>query len=381
MPVLKVTGVRLDQGAVGPRQVVAVPQSKAAPPPIAPGQWARNGKSPNARLISALNEAANHAALFRAKQIFAATGKIAAAGIISSSGAGDRARWRFAFRTGPYTHALMAMVVLAPQSSSFGTNSYARIDIATNAAGTPAITSQTFTYGANPVGNTYTGGWQLLKLVTGYIDGVAADTEYYGTVYDVDYGRVQSCVIFDLPSLTENFDGYNATNITAESQILDTYRANLASMVNDVWKKSGATLLNWTVDADSAKRVISSTSPTNIVDGTSTAVGASAPGFVLDMRNRARLSQTSGVPVVLKMYGYSDITAGGGSCTLYLKNSAGTNVATLVGLTGSGAASAQWYSTTATLPAVQDTYYLMATETTGFDLVNLLAVSMYEYET
>jgi hypothetical protein len=379
MPVLKVTGVRLDQGAVGPRQVVAVPQSKAAPPPIAPGQWARNGKSPNARLISALNEAANHAALFRAKQIFAATGKIAAAGIISSSGAGDRARWRFAFRTGPYTHALMAMVVLAPQSSSFGTNSYARIDIATNAAGTPAITSQTFTYGANPVGNTYTGGWQLLKLVTGYIDGVAADTEYYGTVYDVDYGRVQSCVIFDLPSLTENFDGYNATNITAESQILDTYRANLASLVNDVWKKSGATLLNWVTDTEATPRTFTSTTPTNIVDGSSTTYVAAAPGFTLDMRNRARLSQTSGVPVVVKAYGVSTAGDGGADAILYLKNSAGSTVASITGLSNSVA---QWYSTTATLPATQDTYYLMGeASSSSSDQFSLSAVSIYEYET
>jgi hypothetical protein len=375
MPVLKVTGVRLDVGAVGPRQVVAVPQSKAAPPPIAPGQWARNGKSPNARLISSLNEAANHSALFRGKQIFAATGKIAAAGITSSFGAGDRARWRFACRTGPYTHALMAMVVLAPQSSSFDSNSYARIDLATNAAGTPAITSQTFTYGANPVGNTYTGGWQFLKVVTGYIDGVSADTEYYGTVYDVDYGRVQSCFIFDLPSLTENFDGYNATNITAESQILDTYRANLASLVNDVWKKSGASVLNWTVDDQSSARSTSGALVTNVIDGTSTTVSASTPGYTINMTGKDRLSQTSGVPVVMKVFG--NITVGSGSGSVYLKNSSGVTVGTVSGFTST---TAGWRSASFNLPATEDKYDLHIEETVGGDTFECRAISIYEYE-
>lgn len=378
MPIPKVYGDRIAIGSVGSRQVAALPASKAASPPIGLNRWARNGKSPSAQLVSALQEATNQSVLFRSKEVFRYAATFADA--VGSAGAGDRSRWRFAFHTGPYTHALMVVVVMRPQDVSYDNNTYARLDLSTAVTGTPVALSQTFVHGSSPIGTGEARGWQYLKEVTSYVQGITKDTDYYGHFVDVDGARIQSATVYELSSMTQNLSGYLAQNLTGQSPILDVYRENVAVIQRALWKRGGAQVLNWTSGDCNATvtlgRFTGSTVSRNVINDSSTAVSAATPGYTLDMTGKNRLTQTTGVPVVMKAFG--SITGGSGG-RVYLRNSAGAAVLTLDPTWVNGAP-AQWYSVSGVLPASLAKYDPHYDCKIGGATFTLRGVSVYEYD-
>ena len=375
MPRLKIPGSSLTPGTVGPRQVRGNPASKSASPPIQVRQYCINGYPPSAQYWNQLNEATNQAALYRAKQVFHATGRVGIGGAgIESSTASGRNRWRFAFTTGPYTTRLMAMAALAPPDSGFGVASAGRLRIYSDATESTTVDTAWFYYGANPGGTSASTGWQHVRVQLLPIEGLTANTAYYGLWDDQVYGRLISATVFELPSLTEGISGYLPQSLNADSEVLDVYRENVATVQKAIWKQQGSHLICWTVNVQSSPFTIASATPTNLVDGTSTTYSSSIPGFTLDMQYRDRLSQTSGVPVTLKVCASQSSGATG---RVYLKDSTG---ATVLSITDGWTASAAWQSTTGYLPATEDKYYLVADNNSGGTL-SVYAVSLYEYET
>ncbi len=369
-PRKKIYGAEVDPSLVGSRQIPSNPASKSANGPIQVWNHARNGKPPVTPLINGFCEAANQAILYRTKENFHYGGAITGGVVARTSGAaGDRARWRFAFHTSPYTHALMAVVIMHPQSTGFTTSSKSRIDIL-NGAGS-VVGSATFTYGANPDGTSAVTAIAYAKVMQQYIDtGISPDTDYTGVVYDVDYGRVVSCSVFELQSMTEFFDGYMPMNITAESSILDVYRQKLATIINGLWTRGGATVFNWTADVQASPRTNGTASAVNIIDGSSTTYGSAIPGYELDMTGKARLSQTTGVPVRMQVYAKRDSA----TATIDLRDSAGVSIMSVT-----PSVAADWQTVTGVLPTGASKYYLTSTSD-GIDLVYVYAVSVYEYE-
>ena len=59
LPLKKIYGTDVDPSMVGPRQVVAVPATKSASPPIQLDRFCRNGRHPDASFANALAEATN----------------------------------------------------------------------------------------------------------------------------------------------------------------------------------------------------------------------------------------------------------------------------------------------------------------------------------
>src|SRR5688572_31517665 len=98
---IKIFGDRLDVGSVGSRQVRAIPASKTAAAPLQVWRYCRNGRHPSAQYWNRLNEQTNQAALYRTKELFNWMSRVGfgVTGTPTSSGAGDRDRWRFAFHT------------------------------------------------------------------------------------------------------------------------------------------------------------------------------------------------------------------------------------------------------------------------------------------
>lgn len=371
-PIKKLYGINVDPALIGSRQVPQNPASKAAAPPLQVWRYARNGRPVDVDLINKLLEAGNQAVLYRTKEVFHSSARIGADHAPASAGAGDRGRWMFHFHTGLYTHSLMAVLVMTPQSSGYTSNSAARIDIH-NTSGV-VVASSTFNYGANPGGTTTVDNIQFARVYQQYVDGVSPDTDYYGTVYDVDNGRTVSCSVFELQSMTENFSGYLPQNLNADSSILDVYREKLATLTYNLWRRGAATVFNWTVDAIASPRTTTGTTPVNLIDGTSTTYGAAIPGFTLDMTGKARLSQTTGVPVRMAVYMDSPVASG---TVVNLRDSAGTSV---MQVTYGGAGSAVgWYTTTGVLPASSAKYYLTF-NSSGATTASVIAVSLIEYE-
>jgi len=377
MPTLKFYGDR--PPVPGARQVPTVPATKAASPPIQTDRYFRNGKPPDASVFSSMNEAMNQAMLYRTKEVFSYCGVLGAGGGlgVSSAGAGSRIRWRFAFHTSPYAHALFCRAFMYPQSAGFNSNAFAAMDI-TNAAGA-VLTTANFYYGTNPLQTANVAGWQYMKIVDKFIDlsavGLAADTDYYGLVYDGDNGLIQSIAVADIQSMSENYAGYLPQNFTQESLILDEYRQNLVAPMPTLWKRGGAKVLNFTVDnSATSPRTIAVNTATNIIDSSSTTYGASIPGYTLDMTGKARLSQSSGCPCVMKVYVSCTSAANG---VVHLRDSAGTIVATCTNTGGAGVAG--WIASAAfNLPANSSKYYL--THQTAAGTLSTHAVSIYEYE-
>lgn len=261
---------------------------------------------------------------------------------------------------------------MVEQDSGADQNSYARLDIA-NGSGS-VVASTTFVYGVSPSGTAYlNGGWQGLKQIMGFIEGLDPDTAYFGTFYDVDYGRLQSGCVFELATLSEN-GGYLAQNITTHSAILDIHRQYPAEVLNAILTKGGSQVFNWTVDDDASTFRTNATSTfKNLNDDSYISVSAASPGYVLDLSNKARLSQPTGVPVTMSVCA-SNSTAGGKG-VLKLVDSSG---ATVLSITDGWTASATWQTVTGLLPEAEGKYDLHFSNN-GTGTFNVKAVSVYEY--
>lgn len=374
MPRILMDGGQLAPGSVGPRQVRGNPTTKAATPPIEVKKFCQNGDSPSAQYWNLLNEATNAAALYRAKQVFSCSTRIGlSAATVPSSTAGTRNRWRAAFHTGPYTTRVMARVVLCPPNNNFGNATYGKLTIFSGTTEGTTVGSASFYYGAGP-GTTIVNGYQYLREIMLPIEGLTASTDYTLRFDDIDYGRIICASVFELPSLNDGITGSLPLTLNQDSEVLHIYRSNVATVQKNLWKRAGGTILTWTVDEQSSPRTNATSTATNLIDGSSTTYSASIPGFTFDMSNKARLSQTSGVPIKVRVYGsYS-----ADSCYVTLRDSTGASV---VEVTVNGAAA--WYSNTGYLPASSGKYYLTHHADTGLgpNTVTTYAVSIFPYET
>jgi len=361
----------------GDRQVPTVPSTKSASPPINTDRWARNGRHPDASVFNEMNHQMNQAVLFRTREAFSIGGDLGSApGIQATSTAGTRTRWRGAFRTMPFHHALLVRAVMFPPSSNYGNDTYATIRIYSDATETTLVSTTELHFGPGPAGAVSVGGWQYHRIIDSFIEGLTADTEYFILVSDVDYGRIQSMAVADLQSATQGNDGYLPTNFTEQSQLLDEYRANLVELIEPLEKKGGAKVLQWTANIQGTPRTTTSASAINVIDNTSTTYAAATPGYTLDMRGKARLSQqTSGIPIVFKAF-VSCTSASNG--VVHLRDSSGTIIATCTNAYGAGVTG--WLSATGVLPATND-QKVYVTYQTAAGTLSCYAYVVYEYET
>lgn len=383
MPLNKFYGDRLAAVSAGSKQVVALPATRAAQPPIQLNRWFRNGKSPNAVTCSGLNEAANQAVLFRSKCVFQWGSYVyndTINGLLTSQVGSERERWKFAFHTSPYAHSIYVVCLEFQDTAApfFLLNPGVRLDLRTSNLSTGSVVStRNFHYGAHPSGNSsgFFDDWSHVKAIEGYLD-VTPDTDYYGVLTDYDGGRLFAVVAFELASLTENAGGYLAQNISVQSPILDVYREKAAQIIKNMWTRGAAAVLHWTVnDSTNNYRLSAAGNIKNVVDDINPAVyNANAFGWTLDMQKRVRLSEAAaGVPCVMKAYGRSGIANPGG--TVHLRDSAGTIVAQIV---NGWNATASWQSVTFNLPATNAKYYL--TYTAADTSFRLHAISIYQHQ-
>jgi hypothetical protein len=360
----------------GDRQVSQIPSTKAAMPAIETDRWFRNGKHPDAKAMNLMNAAMNAAMLFRTKTAFEFTGYIGtSSGHILSSSAGTRDVWRAAFHTSPYTHALLVRALLYPQKNGFEYDSYTTLKIYSDTTESTLVTETEFHYGPNPLQSSSLSGWQHLKVVDKFVEGLTADTDYYALISNVDYGLCTSIVAADMQSMSENYSGYLPTNFTEETQILDKYRENLVTAIPPMWKRGAAKILNWSVLQQSSPQTITSATPTNLIDGTSTTYGSSIPGYQLNMTGKARLSQSTGVPFRMVVFGKSSTDGKG---RVYLKDSAGTTICSITDSWNTGAGA--WQTTTGVLPASDQKVYLVYDDNSSTGTLSIYAASLYEYE-
>lgn len=367
-------GTNLPPVSVGSRQVASNPASKTASPPIDVDRWCRNGKHPSADLENRLHEATNQAILYRTKELFSCVAPLQ--NCLNNPATSDRDRWRFAFKTGPYTHAVLAVVVMLPTNVDIAPwstyNTGARLDIFSDTAEATVVATENFMYGSYPHGTSGQNlGFADIKVLEKVIDGLSPSTTYYARFTDENIGRIQSACVGDLQSMTENFDGYLSENIANGTNIVSSYRSKLIDASNALLQ-SGSKVFTWTVDDGTAPVTRAVNTPANIIDTTVTTVSANSPGFTVDLTGKARVSQTSGVPVTMQVF--AKTSSAGGEGRVYLKNSAGTAVMTM---TNVFATTSGWLSVTGFLPASSGKYDLQF-DNNGAGTLSVYAVSVYE---
>lgn len=353
-------------------------------PPIQTARWARNGKQPNALPESQKSESANHAAVYRTKEVFRSLGPALTAG---PSGGGDAVQWRWVFHSGPFAHALYVCPVLGPGSTSSSLSSYARIDI-TAADGSSSV-SETFYYGQSP----YTAGVESFRAVPKIVS-ILPDTTYTAQLVQVDNGVLQSACVYELASLSENNAGYLPQNFAQGSPVYAENRQNLAELAAAVWKRGAAQVLNWVYPDwtsfagqqhprgwNVSPILYAGSTPANVLDtfstplgnvtGTTT-IGPNTPGWMLDLTGKRRRAQT-GVPVMMAAYG----SLPSGTASVLLRDQTGATLLSVSGFTiGSSPA---WYFATGILPDTVAKYDIHLVSD-GTNLFNLYAVSLFEYE-
>lgn len=375
MPKLKLYGAAIDVGDLGPRQVRANPTTKAAIPPIDVAKFARNGSAASAQFQNLVNEASNYAALFRTKELAALGGILGTGGGVGvSSSASDRPRWRAAIHTGPLHHAIVARMVMHPQSAGFSSPSAAKIDIYSDATESTLVATKTMFYGASPTGSASLSGWAYLKWQDLYIEGLSADTTYFVKVTDLSYGLVQSVSIADLQSMTDGFDGLLPQSLNSDSEVLHVYRSLVSELQQSLWKRSGAKVLTWSVDSQASPVTRNSATAVNIIDGSSVLIDATTPGFYFDMTGKARLSQDT-VPCMMYVYGWMSAGSNLGRVRIY------DSTANLIGTVGGvWSTTPSWQSVAIDLPPTIEKYDIFL-DNFGSNTFNLGALSIYEYET
>jgi hypothetical protein len=363
--------------APGPRQVATLPTTKAASPPLQPGRYARNNKPVDASFMNQMSDQLNQAMLFRTKEAFSWTGDLGSApGIQATSAAGTRGRYRFAFRTSPYSHALLARVVLFPPSSNYGYDTYSTLKIFSDATESTLISTTEFHFGPGP-SNASVGGWQYHRILDRYIEGLSSDTEYFALVNDVDYGRIQSIAVADLQSANTR-DGYLPNTFTEQTELLAAYRENLVSAIPDLWKKGGSKVFNWTTNLQSIPQTNATSTLKNVLDGTSTAVSAATPGYTLDFSKKRRLSQTT---VPCRFWFCGSWASGGGAVVggnVSIKDSSGAVIASITD--GWNSTTPKWVSVNVNMPAVLGKVDVQFSNGLG-GTFSAYAYSMWEYET
>jgi hypothetical protein len=383
-------GETLPPGTVGPRQVPHMPASRAAQPPIQVNRWVRNDKHPNAEYESAKNEALNQAAIWRTKDYCSFIGHVTGDSHLAPLAA-DMDWWRFAFRSGPFAHAALCSAVLYPNGDiTTDVNQSVLLNLHTSETEAAVVASQTFNYGPNPVGgSSSTSGWCYTKTLEQYID-ITPSTDYYGLIRMQGRAKIGSFTMFELASLTENFDGYLPQNISAQNPILDKYRQNQSEMIQTMQPEYGPKVFNWTVAPGTSYATGQSPSPftyktttsateRNILDytlfgGGSTAVSVNTPGWQPDMQLKNRKSQPAGVGCRMKAFGYVSAGTGG---SVILKDSTGASVAAL---TNVFTTTPGWHSVTFDLPATDAKYDVHFAEPGGVNTFHLWAVSIYEHD-
>lgn len=377
MPRILIGGAQLPPGSVGPRQVRGNPTTKAATPPIEVRKFCNNGDPVSAQYWNLLNEATIAAAMYRGKQVFSWSSRVGVNAVsIPSSAAGTRNRWRAAFHLGPYSTRLMARVVLCPPNNNYGNASYGRLTIFSDTAEATAVATADFYYGAAP-GTTTVNGYQYLKEVMLPVEGLTADTDYTLRFDDINYGRIVCASVFELPSLTEGLTGYLPISLNQDSEVLHVYRQNVATVQKNLCRRGQAHLLNWTVDNQASPVTRTSGTDTNILDNGAIAYAASEPAFGLKLTGHDRLSQTSGIPCVMKAWGY--MSTGSALGRVNISNASGTVNTEVEGVWGT---TASWQSVAITLPATEDRYFIAAQNfSAGVEQFNLGAVSIYPHET
>ncbi len=265
----------------------------------------------------------------------------ATSGAMVVGAVGTQTIWRKRVRTGSGAVAIAFLVGFAP--AAFGNSGTGqRIEIDVVGSGTTTLTMR-----PGDLSRTSTAPG-LLVWRRGEVE-VDADASYEIAVRKINGARPLSFLAYEKGDevVDESVDYFCALRPGAGEPITDALRQRMVEGYSNLWKRNGSHLLHWDGTRDGTSPTNSTTTFTNVIDG-STTVSSSTPGFFLGDGNATleewcRLSANKTIDVVFSAHGSTTANTG----LVWLSNSYGTPLASVEVTTSEG-----WHDQVTTLSAV-----------------------------
>lgn len=325
-------------------------------------RFCRNGRPPEAPFFRTVANDFNHVVAFRKKEVGLYCTNLQN---IPTGSIGTTDRWFFYAHTGEGTDHLRFVVLQAKPDNANATDPFVQMSVDD---GGGAVTSDPIRYTAIDASPSDVPD----EFAYGEVDVEAdPDTTYEIIVQAVDYARpiavsVHEIGIIPVDTSKGGVDpGYSVGTPIDDAQIQQLLEAGTA-----LWRHNAVPLWTWTRDVTSP--TITGSTLTNVLDGSSTAVGSSTPGATIDLTRHDSL--TADVPVIFAVRG--EQVAGGGSALIELADSSG-------GIFQHSVTTRQWYASGSgviTLSGGSHKLDVRAAETSG-GTVRIDAFALYTYET
>lgn len=330
---------------------------------------ARNGMVPCTEFYGAAVNAENHIVLFRKKEIFRWVGYVGSSdvGAVDDPATASKDHSRFHFHTGYGATKLTAYAILGV-SSAGTTAPYVRIAVTI-----PGGATSTFSPDMRPGGteNAFTDApneWGFYQSdVT-----VAPNTTYEGLITQGDYARILGLVIYEEASAVsdDSVDYFNEQQPQAAQKIFDAHRQRLLGTSN-MWKRNGGLICHWSQEGF-IERSRTSATAINLIDNSTTGTPtANTPGWTIDGAYRTTLSRSV---ISAKLAVYASMSSGSG--TVRITDTGGTSA---ISVTVNNA-TPQWFTGTGTIVAATGKKYDPMFLSDGTNVLEVYAVSLYEYE-
>ena len=319
---------------------------------VQPFRWCRNGSIPDAFLPRQVAIGLNHALAYR-KKVFLVAGNALAFGGPTSDVTGA---YRAFMRTGYATTQLRFDVLLGVGAIHFGTpNPEPHVDIVVTPSGGAALDTESIYYGQHDSASDPTDAPHTLASFTRNVD-VSADTAYEIRIDALDGARILGITGYEYadPEVDGSVDYYAELAPSVTQPILDSIRQDLLQGLSETWKVNGAHLLTWPGLGTGVARTFTTTTETNIIDGSSTSVSASTPGYYFGTAG----SGQSALATLKRLCRYKDDDDLPITVAAYGQTSSGTGPVALQDSTGTGptlqvTSSLGWHTTDTTLSAVE----------------------------
>lgn len=328
----------------------------------------RNGMVPNGAFVRYMATALNYVPAYLRKVPLTFCQDL---GSIKGSAAGTKNYWRARFRTGYGTTKLRAVFLMAHVDNALATDSRVNmsiIDVDDVSTADSALRLNWIDTTAADIPNEYIWGTAEATVIAGNRLSLLIEA--------IDYARPLACMLYEVGTNPVDTD-ITATadqRIGVGGHILDSTQSNLLTTGTLLWKQNAANVLNWT--SLSADDVVSHTGTTytNILDGSSTTVTSSTPGYHITEIYHNSASATT-VPVEIAVY--AQRTAGAGTTSNNkVRLTDGTNHLEVTGITSTPG----WFIATGTLPASANMKLDLQVASDAVDTLAIHAVSVYEWE-
>lgn len=344
-------------------------------------RWCRNGDIPDAALARLFERYQNHIMAWRRKVIFEVCGDLLGATSAIGATDADTTYWRSRFHSGHGASEIRFRLLCGRSRTQPPHSPRVEIDVTEVGGGTTTLTINFGNFGDDYV-NVTDAPDELVEFRRGV--SILADTDYTVAVRGIGGGRpvAVDCYEYADPEVDDDRNYFIEIGPSGEFPIYDLLRQRLTEGLSQMFLANGAHLITFAGLGDGSARSITGTTWTNLIDGSSTSVSASTPGYDFDNESDGgalletllplcRLSAGNDLPITLAVFGN---TSAGSTGEFRLEGSGGT-ACSITGIT----TTLQWHTTDTTLQNVDSITKVdpQLRNGTGGQTTNVYAVSVY----